>query len=350
MTGAIRLDAAPDNGRDLDGWLRALDRFVAVPAAFAEPRLTRHQALEMLRCGDEVLDRLVAGGLPAAGTGEDRRFDWYDLFNLGLYSGTGRSQAELAFGFGVRWMSAPISTWTEEREWDVRLTLGCGRPRCGPEPVWRIAVPRPEINGGSILDSEVLPARPVTRAGMYESRAPQAPQVHVRVRTRGEHRRLLAAGATEIVREFIARDLRWVRMPERMQADPGAVHALGVANCISAGLELAQLMTAAGYQARTRRGWLLGVMDIEHAWVEVLDDDGVVKAVDPVFALLGRFVPDAPPDFADACLGSRLNRLLPTDLRADQPLVQHECDGAGAPVERRVAIRAVPRERRHRVV
>ncbi|MEK8169972.1 hypothetical protein NKH77_09620 [Streptomyces sp. M19] len=43
---------------------------------------------------------------------------------------------------------------------------------------------------------------------------------------------------------------------------------------------------AAGLTVRTRRGRFLGVLDAEHSWLEVLDEDDVWKPVDPVFALL----------------------------------------------------------------
>src|SRR5688500_15292739 len=106
MTGAVssrpRTAARPASP---DGWLAACERRCAIPAPFRDERVSRADALQTLRCGDELLDRLVAQGLPCGGARGDERFDAFDLFNLALDSGSGRSMPEMAFGFALRWMS-----------------------------------------------------------------------------------------------------------------------------------------------------------------------------------------------------------------------------------------------------
>lgn len=328
--------AVPEIGR----WLAAARQLIPVPADHRSTTVDRRAALEILRCPPGILDLLVDNGLPSNGTGSEQAFDWHDLFNLGLYSGSGSSQPELTFKFALRWMSGPSASWLSARVWEMDMTVACGRDRCGDDPVWRIAKPVPELHGGHVIEWDLRPGAVQERDGILELTGATAPRLRITVQTLGERMELVSPELRQLIRTFMDRNLRWVRMPDAVLRRPEKAHADGVANCISASLELEQQIAAAGYEVRTRMGWIMGMLDIEHAWIEVRDDDGVVKAVDPVLALLGRMAPGAPADFCDACLGSRLSRVLPTGLRAGEPLTQHECGGSRAPVDRRVSIRA----------
>jgi hypothetical protein len=322
------------------GWLAAVKGLVPVPADHRSPTVDRRGALEILRCSSGILDLLVEHGLPSSGAGSEQAFDWNDLFNLALYSGSGRSQPERTFRFALRWMSEPSSSWLSARAWELDMTLRCGRDPCGEHPVWRIAKPAPELHGGRVIEWDLCPGSAYEHDGVLELSGATAPRLRATVQTLGERMELVSPELRHLVHTFMDRNLRWVRMPEAVQRCPTRLHAAGIANCVSASIELEQQIAAAGYEVRTRMGWIMGVLDIEHAWIEVRDDDGTVKAVDPVLALLGRMAPNAPRDFCEACLGSRLSRLLPTELRAGESLIQHECGGSKAPVDRRISIRA----------
>jgi hypothetical protein len=65
------------------------------------------------------------------------------------------------------------------------------------------------------------------------------------------------------------------------------------------------------------------MLDLAHSWLEVVDDDGEVKAIDPAFVLLAAHAPQVDPGLIPACHGTFFNRLLSTAHEADQPLVQH---------------------------
>ena len=81
------------------------------------------------------------------------------------------------------------------------------------------------------------------------------------------------------------------------------------------------------------------MLDLAHSWVEVVDDDGVLKAVDPIFLRLADHAEDPHPELAAGCIGSRLNRLLPASIPADGTMVSHRCGGRESTPVRRTVIR-----------
>jgi hypothetical protein len=80
------------------------------------------------------------------------------------------------------------------------------------------------------------------------------------------------------------------------------------------------------------------MLDLVHAWVEVQDDDGEVKVIDPIFALFSSMVGSANPILRDPRISVRTNRLLPTARRAHEPLEQHCCGGRDATFTKRTTI------------
>lgn len=322
------------------GWLTALDRLFTIPGDHRNEIVDRAGALDMLRCGDDVLDALITAGLPCGGTLGAERFDRYDLFNLALASGSGMSVPERSIEFALRWMNSKPGSWFEPLDWRFSVELECPRAGgCGADPWWRLGRPMPEECGGEILEMEVTPCDDVGEGPWITSTGPEGLAVSGRLRTRGRPGRLRSAALREIVEEFMGHGRRWARMPEALQCEAERVLAHGVAPCISASLHLERRFRAAGFEALTRRGWILGMLDLAHAWVEVTDEDGVTKPVDPIFVLLSGYARAPHPDFAETCVGSRLNRLLPTRLPAGSLLAYHGCDGVDRTPERRTVIR-----------
>jgi hypothetical protein len=80
--------------------------------------------------------------------------------------------------------------------------------------------------------------------------------------------------------------------------------------------------------ATTRIGWVIGMLDLVHAWVEVVDADGVSKVVDPIFTLFAGTIPNANPDLLSTTHTMRTNRLIPTALRVGDRVATHPCDRA----------------------
>ena len=93
-----------------------------IPPAYREPDTDRAAALQILGCDENTLTGYVQDGLPVDPEG---RFDYRDLFNLGLHSGTGRTVPEQAFAFSLRWMRASTESLLAPRRstFDLRSHL-----------------------------------------------------------------------------------------------------------------------------------------------------------------------------------------------------------------------------------
>lgn len=321
------------------GWLGSLEQLFPIPAAHRDDCVDRRTALGVLCCGEAILDELLAHGLPSAGPSGEELFDRNDLFNLALYSGSQGSVPEKAVRFALRWMSEPTSTWFQAKRWSISFELACGcESECDPATL-RLARPRPEEFGGAVIAQGLEPVGACVGPSRIGVRAEGPLRLSATVETRGERREIRSGSVRRVIEEFTAEGHRWVKMPEALERNPDAVLPYGVANCICASLELERRLHAAGHEARTRRGWLLGMFDFEHTWVEVRDEDGGMKIVDCIFPLLGQMVVDTNPELFAVCSGSRMNRLLPTDYKADRPLAGHTRHGCDAPLRKRVDIR-----------
>jgi hypothetical protein len=322
-----------------EAWLESLAHLYAVPAPHRVEDAHWDQALEILRCGPAVLDELVSAGLPHAVRPAGMFFDRHDLINLALHSGSGRSMPERAVRYALRWMREDPCTWTIPLEWTFDIQMSCGRSGgCGEDPRFTHTRLLPEASGGAIrywecdapvrMDDEELALTgpgPVRFAG--------------RLRTEGSLMRLRSPRLRQITEDFLAAGYRWARLPKVVQADVHTVMAHGVAPCVTASLFLEQEYRAAGYQAISRSGWILGMLDLAHAWVEVVDSDGFTKCVDVVFDRLSRLAEGAHPDLARAALGSRVNRILPTAATAGAPHARHRCAGQLTAPQTRTVIR-----------
>jgi hypothetical protein len=310
----------------------SLERLYAIPPGHRHEDVPRATAPQVLGCDDSTLGELVRRGLPCSGPSGDELFDANDLFNLALYSGSGRSVPERALRYAIRWMAESPERLTATRRWTFSMTLSCARDGgCGADPRIEAALPMPELFGGRLEES------PFAGEASVEHPASEL-TIAATVETRGEQRTLRSARLRGVVDEVLGSGLRWVKVPASMHARPDLLLPHGVATCTALSLHLAERCQAAGFEARTRRGWMLGMLDLVHAWVEVVDEDDEVKVVDPIFVLLAELAPNAHPELLELCRGSVTNRLLPTARSAGEPLERHVCDGAEAPIAKRITI------------
>lgn len=332
---------APGAADGAGPWLASLALLYPVPAPHRAPQTGRREALEILRCGPAVLDELLRAGLPHSRGSEGELFDRHDLINLALNSGTGQSAPERAMRFALRWMHEDPKTWTLALDWTLRIELACADPGgCGADASFSHARLMPERNGGALEQWRSEP--PQTHDGELMRFAGPGPVVFSGLlRTEGELLEIKSPRLRRITRDFIDADYRWARLPKAVQADYRTVMAAGYAPCVTASLFLAQQYEAAGYRASTRSGWILGMLDLAHSWVEVLDDDGVVKTVDAVFGRLSRHSAAPHPALPRAVLGSRINRVLPAGAGAGDPLARHRCGGRDSAPTIRTLIRRV---------
>ena len=301
---------------ELKPWAAVAERVVFVPKTYARTVLNRQQVMDMLRCSVGDVEELVSAGLPV-GSGEDGpTFDHNDIYNLGTYSERGDTQPERAFQMLFRFMKAAPDKLIESQDWTFRVDANCaacGRANDGGD--WTFSRPSTEGFGGrSTLISE--------------DRKPGSASVEYVVTNGGRLSPIKAGSLLELSRAFLDMTYQWQMLPSDMQVDYRGVHASGVTNCISASLDLAEQFRGAGFQAAAKRGWfcgvLGGVLELPHAWVEVVDSDGVLKVVDIATALLARRQLGTE-NFQKLCIGTPFNRVIPSTSEADDPVVRHAC-------------------------
>lgn len=318
-------DAAADPA--LRPWLSALRDLVPMPDRHRELRVGRDEARALLGCRDELLDQLAAAGLAHAGTGAGLRFDYHDLANTALYSGATTSVPLAGQRMMLRFAAGTPDTWTPPRHWTLDWRLRCRDPRCLGGS-WRIALPTPEVFGGA-LDALECEAPAEREDGVLVVRGVASVRLTGRVTTSGWRAPLLSAAARRhfdaLVGELRDGPYRFQWMHPRLRTDPAETARLKIMDCTVCSLELRRRAEADGLTARTRRGRYLGVLDAEHAWCEVLDEDGVFKPVDPVFAVLSERHRPPHEEFSDFCAGSVPSRFLPWSVPAGEPLAVHAC-------------------------
>jgi len=339
MTATTTTTLGPAEIRETDRWLAALERTFWVPEDHRVGYFDRVAALDMLRCGEEVLNELVKAGLPTLGEPGQEWFDRFDLFNLALASGSQKSVPEKAIRYALRWMHGGPQTWTARLDWTFVVDLSCPLPACGEDPEWSHAQMLPEAVGGELHEWHVEPEGARMVGDQLRYRGPGPLRFSGHVSTSGELMQLRSPQLRKIVEDFFAVGYRWVRLPEPLQWEYRRLLDAGVSPCISASLFLAKEFEAAGYPAITRRGWLLGMLDLSHSWVEVVDDDGVQKPIDPIFTWLTEYADKPHPDLAAASIGSRMNRLLPASMAADGLMATHRCGGRDVDPRRKTMIR-----------
>ncbi|WP_433385499.1 hypothetical protein [Micromonospora sp. KLBMP9576] len=322
------------------GLSRALDTLFAVPPQHRVGDTDRATARQVLGCDDDTLSTLLDRGLQASGPAGAERFDSRDLFNLALHSGTGTTVPEQAFAYSLRWMRSSTEQLLAPRASRFALRVACAADGCGPQPTSTLALPRPERLGGALHDLSVEPAAPGDVGGDTVVRTASELAVTATVHTRGEQAELRCPELRAIVAEFAAMRLRWVKLPAALRNDVDLVTTHGVASCDSASRYLARRCVAAGLPAVTRIGWVVGMLDLVHAWVEVEDADGTTKVIDPVFALFAAAVRGANPLLRDPAVALRTNRLVPTGLPTGQAVAEHRC--AGEPTAARIATTILP--------
>ncbi|SDI12405.1 hypothetical protein SAMN05192558_101535 [Actinokineospora alba] len=311
-------------------WEKVAESIEFVPAEYSHKTQPDTAAREMLRCDQTELDRLVDAGLPFEDRAGVRHFDVNDLYNLGMYSGKGNTQPELAFRMLFRFATKSMDDLLRDKTWDFRVRMDC--VDCRGEAPWRLEAPDVERFGGRVVVHQVI-----------EPSAASSGEYSATVTTTGARTPLVAPRLRSLVRDYLDAGYRWQMVPIAMQADQELVHKLGATSCIAASLLLAQQFRAAGYAAEAKRGWFCGVLggalDLPHACVEVTDDDGSVKTVDIAKAQLAARLSSDTGDFQDLCQGSTYNKVIPSTASGNASFGYHDC-GSPVPVQVRADIRS----------
>jgi hypothetical protein len=300
-----------------------LSRLRPVPGDVATYDTPLADAAALLHTEEAAVAALAADGLPHV---EDRTrgplFDYTDLTNVAHLSGTGMTVPELAWRFLLRFAAGQPRTWFEPLTWEV--TVG-PPPRAAAWP-YLFAVPDMSAPGvDQITQPAGLEGRPALPGYQQEP-------YQVLVQLSG-CRAEIAAGRIRdafdsVLDALTSGVVTYQAVAERLRPDHERAWQLGMADCVVSSKVLADQLIAGGVEARTRRGYLLGLLGSDHAWCEALVDQQWMP-LDPVFAYLA--VRDAAPrsaaavaraaEFRDACCGSRFNRLLPCAVPGTAPLI-----------------------------
>ncbi|MFI0897907.1 hypothetical protein [Streptomyces sp. NPDC020983] len=321
MSGSVAVDTP---------WERVAESIEFIPAEYSVRDQPESVAQEMLRCGPAEIDRLVAAGLPYEERDSVRHFDTNDLYNLGMYSNTSKTQPEMAFRMLFRFAGRPVDDLLRAKTWDFQVHLEC--PDCAGEAPWRLEAPDIDRFGGRL--AEVAEPEPGKGSATYTAT----------VTTIGARTPVISPVLRELTQEYLGQGYRWQMIPVPMQADYGLVHELGATSCIAASLLLTERFRDAGYRAEAKRGWFCGVLggalDLPHACVEVEDDDGTLKTIDIAKSQLAARLSASTGDFQELCLGSIYNKVIPSTASGNAALGYHEC-GSKTPVHVRADIRSV---------
>ncbi|MFE0420076.1 hypothetical protein [Streptomyces tendae] len=317
----------------IEPWLQALRDLVPMPENYRRFEVDRAGALALLGCRAPVLDALVAAEIPHTGSGDAVLFDYNDLANVALYSGAVTSVPLAGQRMMIRYASSAPDTWAAPRSWDVEWQLRCRNPEC-PGGQWRVALPTPEVFGGR-TDELHCDQESVTENGVLTVVDSPAVRLTGRISTVGRRTPLRSAVARRLFDDTLAELLdgrcRFQWMPTLLHLDRAAVEGTRIMDCTVCALRLQRQARAEGLTVRTRRGRFLGILDAEHSWLEVLDEDDVWKPIDPIIAFLSLRHRRAREGFTDFCAGSVPSRFLPWTVAAGEPLAEHRCpvgDGA----------------------
>ena len=303
-------------------WEMVANSIEFIPSDYSSKTQPESVAREMLRCEPVDIDRLVDAGLPFEYRSGVRHFDANDLYNLGMYSNSSRTQPELAFRLLFRFASRPVDDLLRAKSWDFRVRLEC--VECAGVAPWRLEGPDVARFGGYVVGMTEPPAS----SGSADYAAT--------VTTTGARTPVVSPELRRLTREYLDSGYRWQMIPVAMQADYGLVHALGTTSCIAASLLLAERFRTAGYRAEAKRGWFCGVLggalDLPHACVEVQDDDGALKTIDIAKAQLAARLSPNTAEFQELCLGSIYNKVIPSTASGNGSFGYHEC-GSQRPAE-----------------
>jgi hypothetical protein len=311
-------------------WKEVANSIEFIPDEYSSRIHAETVAREMLRCDSADLDLLVDAGLPFTENDGVRCFDANDLYNIGMYSGSSRTQPELAFRLLFRFAARPLDDLLREKAWNFRVEMEC--TDCRGEAPWRLEAPDVARFGGRLSG--------VTAPAAGRGKAHYAATVI----TTGARTPVVSPVLRELTRDYLASGYRWQMIPVAMQADYQLVHRLGATSCIAASLLLAERFRAAGYRAEAKRGWFCGVLggalDLPHACVEVEDDDGAVRTVDIAKSQLAARLSAGTAEFQELCLGSIYNKVIPSTASGNAPFGYHEC-GSERPIQVRADIQTV---------
>lgn len=286
-------------------WHKAFTHVVTTPPDHRQ-WIAPERALEILRCATPDLEALIQAGMPSRGG----QVELFDVLNAGLYSGSQQSQPELELALLKRVLRAPVESWVAPVHHRVRAEASCPYGGgCDPTSTW---------SDPDLVDT--------TWTG--RERGPGFARWEGEIYAHGT-RTAIADPAIRAAWDEMLASYRYQYTPPGLRTAEAA-RERRVGDCAALSRLLTARLRARGRTAQVRQGFLLaGRIASTHQWAEVRDVDGALKPLDVSMAMLA---PDfLTPQYAEFCLGSTMNRLLPAAAESTVA-VRHECHGETARV------------------
>lgn len=310
---AARQVVAPD----VD-WRDAVTKVTWIPEEYRDPSVAPEVAMRMLRCSRESLTQLEQLGLPSADTPDGPRYDLCDLKNVGMYSGTGMTEVEKSMAVLLGFTKLPKEELIGPRRYSYRLRLlSAAEP--GARLIRRVYRPSPEVTGGALHTCN-SDGRTVEVDGDF-FRMAQSSEATGALTVLGSEHTIRSPLISQVFADLVESGVRWHYLPQEYSLHIDRAFAAGAGNCAVLCAVLERRLIEGGYEARAYHGWMAAVSEMDHGWVEVVDDDGIVKSLNPSLALLALHNGFGNRELYELVAGSRLNRIIPTRAPLYSPFV-----------------------------
>ena len=331
MTGTVTRSPA---AHDID-WTPVVGAVVWTPPEHRRPTLDQATAMRMLRCTPESFAALRGVGLEPSVTADGPRYDVDDVRNAALYSRSGRTEVETAMGAILSFLRGSDDALFGERRWTYELVpFAPAGDTCLVHPLV------PEVFGGESGPLTTTAGRGVVPRADGRVAVGSGEQLSASIVTRGRPGKVVSPAIRSVTEDFLESGVRWHYLSPELKRDSHAAFARGIGNCDTMSAVLADALRAAGFAPRAFRGWIVGIAEVPHSWVEVPDEDGLTKVIDPSLLVLARHSTFGSPDFAERALGATLSRVVPTRCDLAEPIAVAT---GGEPAEARFSCRSASR-------
>jgi hypothetical protein len=289
--------------------------------------LTETAAARFLGVDEVAVRALLADGtVPAIGTPAGPALAYHDAAALGLHSQLGTSVPELGLSMMMRFARQADDALLAPLRWSFSVRCPAA-PGARPE----LRVPGP---GATIVPDPPRDRGPGGGWSLPDGDG-EAASLDGRIETYGAGHRILNRDAGALYDQTLAdvagHRVRFQWVSAHGRADPLARWREGRADCVCLAAVLASELGRLGLETRIESGRILGVLDAQHTWAGVRDDDGAWKRFDPLLQAHCRRLWGSAQPYGELFRGAVTNALIGWPGQESAVVTSH--GGAMADVE-----------------